>query len=226
MNTQCSPVTGEIMDGNVFFAPIAYNKIDALLSEFTFKKNRINSFSEILIKEMNEVAHYFGRFYSRNNNNDRPPSLDYLTDKKGTIKALEAEYWSKVINLTGVLEIMPEKRRKELNNQIDQYETIEFNRANIQTTVLALLTDREKYFAERVDGVFRALSGEHVTNQPEGFSKRMILDRVNDHHIFYGDYTKKGYLHNLRVIVRKFAGLHCEGENHYGTTSELIKAIS
>ncbi|QQP86901.1 class I SAM-dependent methyltransferase [Entomomonas asaccharolytica] len=224
MNAQCSPIAGELVDSNPFFAPVAYNRVDDLLSEFTFKKNKINSFSENLIKEMDEVSGYFGNYYAKKNNGNYPPRLEYLTNKEGAIKSLEAEYWQKIINLTGVLDIMPEKRRAELNKQISEYETIEFNRDNIQATVISLLTDREKFFAERVDGVFRALSGNHVTNQPEGFSKRMILEYVNDGHIYYGNYTKKGYLHDLRVIVRKFAGL--PNDSSYNTTNDLIRTAN
>lgn len=228
MNAQCTPMHGELLDSNSFFPPVAYSRVDDLLSEFTRKKSKINSFSETLIEEMSQVSSYFGSFYAKENNGSHPPSLSYLTNKEGAVKALEAEYWQQIINLTGVMDIMPESRRAELRNQISNYETIEFNRGNIESTVLTLLADRERFFAERVDGVFKSLSGEHVTNQPEGFSKRMIIDNVHNCYEYgsfgYTDYKKIGYLHDLRVIVRKFAGLTGEEANLNGTTSDLVEA--
>ena len=62
---------------------------------------------------------------------------------------------------------------------------------------------RPKYLAERVEGVFKALSREHVTNCPQGFSKRMILNNVVDS---WGtiDWERAGYIDDLRMVISKF----------------------
>lgn len=221
--------TAELINSVEFYPPVEHTLIGGLLSEFEYKKSKIASFSNEIINSMNEVSCYFGSFYAKQNNNNHPPSLSYLLEKEGAVKALEAEYWNKVILLTGVMEIMPEKRRHELREQIRKLETVEFNSDNIKSTVTDLLLNRDRFFAERLDGVFKALSGSHVTNQPEGFSKRMIIDNAHDCGLYnawsHTDYRKMGYLHDLRLIVRKFAGLPDEGDvNLSGVTSNLVKA--
>lgn len=71
-------------------------------------------------------------------------------------------------------------------------------------TLKELLLERDKFLAERVDGIFRALSGEHVTNVPEGFSKRMI--------IYMGDkfttvtLSAAGHIADLRHVIAHFIG--------------------
>ncbi|MFD2274582.1 DUF4942 domain-containing protein [Undibacterium arcticum] len=61
------------------------------------------------------------------------------------------------------------------------------------------------FFAQKVDGIFRALSGSHVTNQPQGFSKRMIISRAIS---CYGttNHDVTNYIHDLRCVIAKFMG--------------------
>jgi hypothetical protein len=56
-----------------------------------------------------------------------------------------------------------------------------------------------------VDDLFRALSGEHVTNAPQEFGKRMIVAYMRTS---YGtlNYDRTNYLHDLRVVIAKFMG--------------------
>src|SRR5690606_30066790 len=73
---------------------------------------------------------------------------------------------------------------------------------------------RDKFFAERIDGIFRALSRSHVTNRPEGFSRRMIL--------FLGEYGyyNVGHIHDLRCVIARIRGLRDE-PGHYATTYDI-----
>ena len=80
-----------------------------------------------------------------------------------------------------------------------------FTEDTVRSTIMGLLTMRQTFFAERVDGLFQALSRDHVTNSPEGFGKRMILNRVIN---FYGhsDTDTCGYINDLRCVIAKFMG--------------------
>lgn len=86
-----------------------------------------------------------------------------------------------------------------------------------------MLNNRSTFLAERVDGIFRALSGEHVTNRPEGFSKRMIMN-----YAFEADQwampcsTRAGYLGDLRYVIGKFIGL--DNEDGWSRSYDLMKA--
>ncbi len=67
-----------------------------------------------------------------------------------------------------------------MGRSIRRRKTPAFEPSTVRETLTTLLADRGKFFAQRVDGIFRALSRSHVTNSPSGFRKRMILEGVLD----------------------------------------------
>lgn len=81
----------------------------------------------------------------------------------------------------------------------------EFEEETVRSTLTGLLGSRATFLAERVDGIFRALSGEHVTNSPMGFGKRMIIAYLINS---YGssDHDRVGYINDLRCVIAKFMG--------------------
>ena len=80
-----------------------------------------------------------------------------------------------------------------------------------------LLQQRATFFSERVDGIFRGLSGEHVTNSPAGFSKKMILANVlRDGYVCE---HKGGLISDLRGVVGRLSG---RGEPSVYGTRQLI----
>lgn len=96
--------------------------------------------------------------------------------KENTIyRSLWAKYWQSAFALGDFRNLMPAQKRNEWDEQIRELKVIEFTRDSVMTTLEQLIFDSPRMFAEKVDGVFRSLSQDHVTNQPEGFSKRIIL---------------------------------------------------
>jgi hypothetical protein len=92
---------------------------------------------------------------------------------------------------------------------------------NVRNTLGDLLRMRGQFLAERVDGIFRGLSGEHVTNAPEAFGKRMIVAYV------LGDYYttshgRAGLINDLRAVIAKFMG---RDEPKWYATSGLIDTL-
>ena len=80
----------------------------------------------------------------------------------------------------------------------------DFEEETVRSTLLELLNSRAKFLAERVDGIFRALSGEHVTNSPAAFSKRMIIGHLVSS---YGTTTDRvGFINDLRCVIARFMG--------------------
>ena len=134
------------------------------------------------------------------NMGDQRYGIEGLGNLTPAIKALDSEYWQRVLDLTDVLEVMPQKRKDEWYDQIRERTTPAFERANVVRTLKAMLDARPTYFAERVDGVFRGLSREHVTNSPSGFNKRMIAAGMYDG---YYSHSQCGRLHDLRVVLAK-----------------------
>lgn len=97
----------------------------------------------------------------------------------------------------------------------------EFSEENVRGTIMALLNMRAQFFGERVDGIFRGLSGEHVTNAPEAFGKRMIIARVLTCYATV-DHSTSGLINDLRCVIAKFMG---RDEPKYDSSEALIRRL-
>lgn len=118
---------------------------------------------------------------------------------------LDAEYWSKAIEMTDVLECMSAAKRNEWHKNIHEKKTPSFDREIVLETIRNLLLSRGTFIAEKVDGIFRKLSGDHVTNSPMGFRNRMIISYVLDS-FGYINHDRAEYLHDLRSVIAKIQG--------------------
>lgn len=194
-----------------FFAPISADQLKGLLDQHKHIKERISCLSDA-VKTENDLGamSYFFDGYTKKNG-DRyytAPSLDRLFDRENAVKALDAAYWNKAIEITDLMDYMPTKRRDEWQDQIRTLACPPFDDLTVYNTIKDLMDMRFKFLAEKVDGIFRGLSGDHVTNSPAGFGKRMIVANVLDG---YGmgsvNYTKSGLLHDLRWIVARLRGI-------------------
>lgn len=207
-----------LYDLGEFFAPASADVVDGLVGEYKKMRRRIEEFAETF--EQAELSPVLGYFFSGNmDRSDRVPALTKVMQAPGAIAALNSEYWSRALSLTDVYESMPQKRRDEWNDQIREHKTPDFEEETVRATLENLLASRGKFFAERVDGMFRALSGEHVTNRPEGFSKRMIMYVIDS--VGLVDYSKAGHLTDLRKVIAKFMG---RDEPDESTTRAIIDA--
>lgn len=210
-------------DSAPFFAPVASDFVEMLVGQYDTARQRIEGVAAFTGDALNQgVMDYF---LSGNVDNDRGrgmlPSAKQLFQADGAIRALNSAYWSKALALTDVLDTMPQKRRDEWHASIREMKTPEFTAESARSTLGDLLRMRGQFLAERVDGIFRGLSGEHVTNAPEAFGKRMIVARVfND----YGtdDYQVCGLINDLRAVIAKFMG---RDEPKYNASASLVRSL-
>ncbi|WP_029151492.1 DUF4942 domain-containing protein [Methylovulum miyakonense] len=204
-----------------FFAPVSTDAINALISKYQRDRVQLESVSNIVLDGLSSVFHYFT---SGNLKGERYISVapSTLFNPVGAVASLNSAYWSQALALTDVLDFMPQKRREEWNTQIHEMTTPDFVEDTVRATLMDLILMRSQFFSERVDGVFRALSKSHVTNTPEGFNKRMIIENVISS---YGtvEYNKAGYIHDLRCIVAKFMGLEDPSGHITGRLIDRIK---
>lgn len=195
-----------VEEASQFFAPTQFTVIDSLLAQYRGQRLKIERLSELMTAgEFADVFVHFGVGPdARTGAREAKVDVAYF-DAEVAIASLNATYWSRAMDMTDVLECMPHNRRAEWQESIRHHKTPDFSEESVRPTLELLLTQREKFFAERVDGVFRALSGTHVTNAPEAFGKRMIIDRILDR---YGDPEsgRYGYIDDLRVVIAKFMG--------------------
>lgn len=179
--------------------------LGGLLEARASMRARIEQLAADLVDETAGALGYYLRAADAKDRSGRcRMTLNELMDTTGAIAALDADFWSKAMALTDVYDCMPEARRNEWQKNIEALTTPAFELDTVVPTFEALLSSRERFFAERVDGVFSALSRRHVTNRPEGFSSRMIIPGAWSGS--HANYHACGYINDLRAVIARFMG--------------------
>ena len=231
MNAVTGVIHGELIDDAAeFFAPMSSDLIDGLLGQYGAARRSIEAMAAAVSNEQHAgVLHYFISGNVQEQRHSMPTTVSALFALDGAIGQLNGDFWNRALRLTDVIDYMPQKRRDEWFEQIrsplgrkKNKHTSEvelpalpdFEEDTVRSTLSSLLASRHKFLAERVDGIFQSLSRSHVTNQPQGFSKRMIIANV-------GGYQTHGVINDLRCVIAKFMG---RDEPKHGATDPVIKA--
>lgn len=216
-----SAVLDADLDIGEFFAPMSTDMIDTLLAKYREQRLLIDQVASTF--EDAKLRDAVGYFLEGSRDEDRPQSfcLERIFNKEKAIGVLNANYWDQLLKMTDVLDLMPQNRRSEWFEQIRKREVPEFEDQTVRSTLADLLASRSKFFAERVDGIFQALSRTHVTNNPQGFGKRMILYYMINS---YGstDTSRTGYINDLRAVIAKLQG---RDEPNWHASYSLIRAL-
>ncbi len=204
-----------------FFLPSTKGPIEHLITAYNTERERIESIAKLMQEERTKkTISYFTNGYQRQERVHMCGRTN-LFDIEYAMAAINAEYWSRALELTDVLHYMPSKRRSEWHDSITEMKTPDFEADTVFDTISSLMNQRMDFLAEMVDGIFTGLSGQHITNRPEGFGKRMIIDCVCDMYSDYGS-RKVGLIHDMRCVIAKFRGL--DTPKHY-TTNTAIKTF-
>lgn len=229
------PFQGDILDQ--FYAPVAFDSLTLLAGEFERTKARIVEVHQIITQE--KVSGVMGYFFAGNATDKyghsaqlrHLSSVDEVFQLEGAINELTASFWDRALRQTDLLEFMPQARRTQWHTTLNAWRKRDYKRGaspeldmpdftlgNLRSTIQSLLARRAEFLAERVEGIFSALSRAHVTNAPEGFSRRMILSNI------YSDFgttchVREGFIHDLRLVIAKFMG---RDDPERRTTSELL----
>lgn len=235
MNAVAGVVHGELIeDVSEFFAPMSSDVVDGLVGEYNATRKRLENMASAVSSETcRGVLHYFVEGNVGESRHSMPTTVEKLFAIDGAVAHLNADFWNRALRLTDVIDYMPQKRRDEWFEQIrnplgkkkqrswdkdtGEWEVAplpEFEEDSVRATLGSLLASRAKFLAERVDGIFRSLSRQHVTNQPQGFSKRMIIAGVHS-------YGTAGQITDLRCVIAKFMG---RDEPKHGASDPVIKA--
>jgi hypothetical protein len=163
--------------------------IERIVDEFESKHQELEHLGDYLQSaRVIDAIRYFT--HSNQASSFQVPALN-ISSTSCAIEKLKKEYWHKVVVDTGVFHTLPAARRAEWTQQLNR-ELPPFTEVNVTSTLKDLMLNHDKFFAERVDGIFKALSGSHVTNEPQGFSKRMIFESL---------YKCVAALTDLRIVV-------------------------
>lgn len=177
--------------------------VASILAEYRAERGIVEAVAAFFSNEGTRGAMEHFLDAAKDRHSGHTPNVDRLFDLDPAVKVLDATYWQRVLATTDVYAAMPQKRRDEWNESIRKRTTVPFDETTVLLTLQRLLADRKTYFAEKVDGVFRNLSGEHVTNSPLGFGQRMILQGVYDG---YHSTHRCGYVSDLREVIARFMG--------------------
>lgn len=209
-----------IGEAEEFFAPTSTTALDSLLSQYRAMRQKIESVAEYA--KGPDVDEAFGYFFrgSKERFERYIPEPSQILRLDSAIPALNAAYWNRAMLMTDVYDFMPDKRRQEWRDSIDTMTAPDFEEETVKATMADLLAKRMDFLAEMVDGIFTGLSVEHLTNQPEGFGKRMIINNV------YGSWgyqdKKAGLIHDMRGIIAKFMG---RDTPKWGATRTLLDRV-
>jgi hypothetical protein len=157
-----------------FFAPTQYGALDMLLAEHGKMRERIEQLAELMTTEIGGAVPFFLDGESRRYRGGSL-SASKLFRAEPAVKALDAHFWRRALDLSGVRDLLPQDKRDGWDKDIEHHKTPPFAEEWVNPTIRDLLDSRERFFLEKVDGIFRALSRSHVTNRPEGFGMRFIF---------------------------------------------------
>lgn len=206
-----------------FFPPVDTDLIDQLIAEYTDKQHKIALVSETIHgTDLGETLPFFLDGNCRDNRGGMTHMAKSMFELEGALKSLDAAFWNKAFTSIGIWDDMPEKRREEWREKIRENKTAEFEETAVRQVLDALDRSRHLFLAERVDGIFRRLSTEHVTNRPEGFFKRMINNYCYEGLAYGSPYPSSryvGYLHDFRCVIAKFMG---RDQPAYNSSSKLL----
>lgn len=202
--------------------PSNYNYIDTLIERYEADVED----STALIKSIEGVNKHIKDivFESR---------YKYHKDLKDVLITLKSSYWREVYSRSNLADVVSSKAREEIEKSFyEEKDTLpDFTVENIKSTLQAWATDSYRMFGEKIDTVFQRLSGEHVTNRPSGFSKKMIYKYMINYtyswastfdQYTFNDYAV-GLIHDLRTSIQMLYNLPISARHD---TYTVLKAIS
>jgi hypothetical protein len=212
----------ELVESFEFFAPVSTGMIEGMVAGYQAMRHKIEQVAALFQGDRAKVVDYFIDG-NRRMDNSRYSSLsaEQIFRLDGAVASLNAEYWRRAMAATDVWDYMPQARRDEWNKSILDMTCPDFEEETVRATLQTLIHSRAKFFAERVDGIFRALSHEHVTNNPMGFGKRMIINYAMDG---FGSInsSRAGYVNDLRCVIAKFMG---RDEPGWGASTHMVRDL-
>lgn len=179
--------------------PSNYDYIDSLIERYESLKLKCNESHEYINNLSDEVIKYVFK-------NSR---YGLIYEHKEMITSLRRTHWHEVFNRSNLSDIISSTEKKNIYKSLDAEELPDFSRDNIESTVKGWIENSYRLFSEKVNSVFERLSGDHVTNQPHGFTKRIIYKNLISYSWFpsrFNMYTFSDYginvIHDLRTSIQ------------------------
>ena len=203
------------------FEEIQLDTFATLVLEHDAQAKRMDWMADMAATESDSAGCDVLRYFALGNNLDGAEAIARtLFDRPKAMKALAADYWGKAMRLTDCYEEMIAADKRKWEEMLKRFaDTVnrkgvvtepavpDFTPEAIQATFASLIAARADSFAKRVDGVWRALSPNHVTNRPHGFKSKLILANLLDSGRYScGRWSSFEYLRDLRRVIGTFMG--------------------
>lgn len=88
---------------------------------------------------------------------------------------VDREIWKRLFELTNVAAVMSSEARNKASKALHEGDVPEVTADNVYSTLRGIREQQPQYFADAVEAVFKALSWDHKTNQPDALTGRFIL---------------------------------------------------
>jgi len=133
---------------------------------------------------------------------------------------VDAQFWSRLLDESGLKTFMNSTRRKEWSNQINECNVPEFTPDNVASTFAEIHSQRGNMVTEGVVEIFQRLSWCYKTNNPRMFGKKIIMNYFfvtrSGWSSFHGDACNK-----LDDLTRVFYIVNGEPEPDHRTGTEV-----
>lgn len=179
--------------------PSNYDYIDTLVERYNEEKAQaeevhkyVSGLSEIVLGNVFETSRY-----------------SFLRKEDEMLHRMKRTYWREVFNRSNLEDIISSKERDNIMKNLEDLNIPEFNRENVESTLEGWFNSAYRLFSEKVDSIFQRLSGDHVTNQPFGFTKKIIYKHLVSYTWFpktFSMYNFSDYgldvIHDLRTAIQ------------------------
>lgn len=222
MNNNIVNTNDDFMNDNQF-AVSDGDYIKLIINEYNNEKNGIETVVRTVLSTQVMIDAYL-MYFEKDRYNINPKKISDLFDLEYAIKKLNAKYWNKLIVDSKLIDVFPTSKRNEWNENIANLTTPDFEESIVRDTYSKLASERWKYFSDKIDDIFRNLSKTHLTNSPEGFNKRMILNYCFDtNYRYYFNHNAVSLIHDLRCVLFKFYGL--KDDLSYNSTNKFLNYL-
>lgn len=96
------------------------------------------------------------------------------------MQAVDAAFWSSLLDRSGIRALMSARRQKELDSQISEHKSPAFEPEAVASTFRDLYEQRASMLEEGLVDLFRGLSWDYRTNNPVKLGKKIIVNYVLD----------------------------------------------
>lgn len=223
MNDIINKDDDDFMNDDNQFAVSDGDYIKLVINEYNNEKDGIETVVKNVLSMQGMIDTYL-HYFQKSKHIVSLSKISDLFDLGYAIKKLNAKYWNKLIVDSKLIDVFPTSKRNEWNENIANLTTPDFKESIVRDTYTKLISERWKYFADKIDDIFRHLSKTHLTNSPEGFNKRMILNYCfNTDYRYCFNHTAVSLIHDLRCVLFKFYGM--KDELSYNSTSKFLNYL-